>query len=65
MAVPQTQIQRNYTVDKLTSLNYRTWAVKMEALLARSDFWGYIPAPAAAAPNYPAWKVNDTKAKSD
>eukprot|EP00249_Psilotum_nudum_P031484 c4560_g2_i1 orf=170-1129(+) len=60
---------KKLSIKKITSTNYRTWSVKIEMLLARSELWGYvdgtIPSPGIAHADYTTWKLANTKAKSD
>lgn len=66
---------QSFRIEALTKDNYDTWCIQAEALLIKSDAWGYVngtkqrPIPAegdlSAQAAATAWDNADQKAKSD
>ncbi len=59
-----------YQIDKLNSINYSTWSIKLQMLLIRSDIWGIVdrsdPDPRATNNALQvAWKLKDFKVKDN
>lgn len=68
--VGSSSASRAYYIQQLTATNYATWSIKLQMLLVRSELWTVVDgsevAPTASDANgISAWKLKDSKARSD